>query len=101
MSPPSPVGRCHLCNGHGWIPPAGPLVVTTTGNSSGQMAHVVSSSSPPIRHSRGERFARPAPPSSKNLSFGRWYVCLYCIEPFIYHFQVTVVRSQERLEIAQ
>jgi hypothetical protein len=65
MSPPSPVGRCHLCNGHGWIPPAaGPLVVTTS-NSSSQISQVVSSSSPPIRQSRSDRFARPAPPSSK------------------------------------
>lgn len=71
MSPPSPVNRCHLCNGHGWVGPSSlmggggagnaPLVVTTT--SAQQLSHIlVSSSSPPIRHSSRERFARPAPP---------------------------------------
>ncbi|CAL8118368.1 unnamed protein product [Orchesella dallaii] len=66
MSPPSPVSRCHMCNGHGFLVSGnqgGPLVVTTS-QSSGAFSNVVSSSSPPIRHSSRERFARPAPPSS-------------------------------------
>jgi len=66
MSPPSPVSRCQFCNGHGWIPPGGNLVVATTSSSgSGPFSQVVSASSPPIRHSNNsrERFARPAPPS--------------------------------------
>ncbi|ODM88984.1 Coiled-coil domain-containing protein 6 [Orchesella cincta] len=66
MSPPSPVSRCHMCNGHGFLVggnQGGPLVVTTS-QSSGPFSNVVSSSSPPIRHSSRERFARPAPPSN-------------------------------------
>lgn len=68
MSPPSPVSRCHMCNGHGFLvggsSSGGPLVVTTS-QSSGPFSNIVASSSPPIRHSSRERFARPAPPSSK------------------------------------
>ncbi|CAG7726314.1 unnamed protein product [Allacma fusca] len=74
MSPPSPVSRCQLCNGHGWLPPStgtGPLLVTTSSggsSGSGPFSHVVSASSPPIRHSSKERFARPAPPSTNDRS---------------------------------
>ncbi len=69
MSPPSPVSRCQMCNGHGFLvggnSAGGPLVVTTS-QSSGPFSNIVgSSSSPPIRHCSRERFARPAPPSSK------------------------------------
>lgn len=76
MSPPSPVSRCNQCNGHGWVGLVGgsinqqPLVVTTSssGLAAGQLSHMMSSSSPPIRHSSRERpFARPAPPSTSGL----------------------------------